>query len=59
MPAICVTELRKALGDEARIPRFIETVRISVAAISFRIAKVKTPASVAPDKQGAIGAEAP
>jgi DNA-binding winged helix-turn-helix (wHTH) protein/tetratricopeptide (TPR) repeat protein len=26
MPAICVAELRKALGDEARIPRFIETV---------------------------------
>ena len=26
MPAICVGELRKALGDEAKIPRFIETV---------------------------------
>jgi DNA-binding winged helix-turn-helix (wHTH) protein len=26
MPAICVTELRKALGDEAKTPRFIETV---------------------------------
>jgi predicted ATPase/DNA-binding winged helix-turn-helix (wHTH) protein len=26
MPAICVTELRKALGDEARIPQFIKTV---------------------------------
>jgi DNA-binding winged helix-turn-helix (wHTH) protein len=26
MPAICVAELRKALGDEAKIPRFIETV---------------------------------
>jgi DNA-binding winged helix-turn-helix (wHTH) protein len=26
MPAVCVKELRKALGDEARTPRFIETV---------------------------------
>ena len=26
MPAICVGELRKALGDETRPPRFIETV---------------------------------
>ena len=26
MPAICVAELRKALGDEAKTPRFIETV---------------------------------
>ena len=26
MPAICVTELRKALDDEAKIPRYIETV---------------------------------
>jgi len=26
MPAVCVKELRKALGDEAKIPRFIETV---------------------------------
>jgi DNA-binding winged helix-turn-helix (wHTH) protein len=26
MPAICVAELRKVLADEARIPRFIETV---------------------------------
>ena len=26
MPADCVAELRKALGDEAKIPRFIETV---------------------------------
>jgi DNA-binding winged helix-turn-helix (wHTH) protein len=26
MPATCVAELRKALGDEAKIPRFIETV---------------------------------
>jgi DNA-binding winged helix-turn-helix (wHTH) protein len=24
--AVCVKELRKALGDEAKIPRFIETV---------------------------------
>ena len=26
MPAVCVKELRRALGDEARTPRFIETV---------------------------------
>src|SRR5271168_4415682 len=26
MPAICVGELRKVLGDDARAPRFIETV---------------------------------
>jgi len=26
MPAICVTELRKALGDNATTPRFVETV---------------------------------
>src|SRR5215471_8436287 len=26
MPAICVTELRKALGDDAATPRFVETV---------------------------------
>src|SRR5229473_1676767 len=26
MPAICIGELRKVLGDEARTPRYIETV---------------------------------
>jgi DNA-binding winged helix-turn-helix (wHTH) protein len=26
MPAICIKELRKALGDEAKTPRLIETV---------------------------------
>ena len=26
VPATCVAELRKALGDEAKVPRFIETV---------------------------------
>src|SRR5215472_13114719 len=26
MPAVCVRELRKALGDQAKIPRYIETV---------------------------------
>jgi DNA-binding winged helix-turn-helix (wHTH) protein len=45
MPATGVAELRKALGDEARVPRFIETVH----GRGYRfIAKVKTPASVAP-----------
>jgi DNA-binding winged helix-turn-helix (wHTH) protein len=42
MPAICVTELRKALGDQARIPRFIETVHRR----GYRfIAKVTTAAA--------------
>ncbi len=27
MPAICVAELRKSMGDDANAPRFIETVR--------------------------------
>jgi DNA-binding winged helix-turn-helix (wHTH) protein/tetratricopeptide (TPR) repeat protein len=41
MPATCVAELRKALGDEARVPRFIETVH----GRGYRfIAKFKTPA---------------
>jgi DNA-binding winged helix-turn-helix (wHTH) protein len=45
MPATYVAELRKALGDEARVPRFIETVH----GRGYRfIAEVKTPASVAP-----------
>ena len=26
MPATCVTEIRRALGDDAKTPRFIETV---------------------------------
>jgi predicted ATPase len=45
MPATCVAELRKALGDQARVPRFIETVN----GRGYRfVAKVKTPASVPP-----------
>jgi predicted ATPase/DNA-binding winged helix-turn-helix (wHTH) protein len=45
MPATCVAELRKALGDEARVPRFIETVH----GRGYRfIAEVETPARVAP-----------
>jgi predicted ATPase/DNA-binding winged helix-turn-helix (wHTH) protein len=41
-PATCVKELRKALGDEARIPRFIETVH----GRGYRfVAKVTTEAS--------------
>jgi len=45
MPATCVAELRKALGEKARVPRFIETVH----GRGYRfIAKVKTQASVAP-----------
>jgi DNA-binding winged helix-turn-helix (wHTH) protein len=45
MPATCVAELRKALGDEARVPRFIETVH----GRGYRfIAEVETPARMAP-----------
>jgi predicted ATPase/DNA-binding winged helix-turn-helix (wHTH) protein len=45
MPATCVAELRKALGDEARAPRFIETVH----GRGYRfIAEVETSARVAP-----------
>jgi predicted ATPase/DNA-binding winged helix-turn-helix (wHTH) protein len=45
MPATCVAELRKALGDEARIPRFIETAH----GRGYRfIGEVKIPTNVAP-----------
>ena len=45
MPATCVAELRKALGDEARGPRFIETVH----GRGYRfIAEVKNQARAAP-----------
>jgi predicted ATPase/DNA-binding winged helix-turn-helix (wHTH) protein len=44
MPAASVAELRKALGDEVRVPRFIETVH----GRGYRfIAKLKAPARVA------------
>ena len=44
MPATCVAELRKALGDEARVPQIIETVH----GRGYRfIAKLKSPASEA------------
>ncbi|MGO9055916.1 MAG: winged helix-turn-helix domain-containing protein [Candidatus Binataceae bacterium] len=43
MPATCVAELRRNLGDDARIPRFIETVHRR----GYRfIAKVTTTAAV-------------
>ena len=45
MPATCVAELRRALDDGARVPRFIETVH----GRGYRfIAKLKTSASLAP-----------
>jgi DNA-binding winged helix-turn-helix (wHTH) protein len=45
MPATCVVELRKALGDEARVPQFIETVH----GRGYRfIATLKSPASDIP-----------
>src|SRR5262249_50569833 len=44
MPATCVAELRKALGDEARVPQFIETVH----GRGYRfIAEVEIPARAA------------
>ena len=48
MPATCVAELRKALGDEKSGPRFIETVH----GRGYRfIAKIKTPANLAPIRE--------
>ena len=56
MPATYVAELRKALGDEARVPRFIETVH----GRGYRfIAKAQDPGGCGADKQAAIGAEEP
>ena len=61
MPTTCVAELRKALGDEAKVPRFIETVHgrgyrflakvtgrapAEVARKSIRIAKSSKPTMV-------------
>jgi DNA-binding winged helix-turn-helix (wHTH) protein len=53
MPAICVGELRKVLGDEARTPRFIETVH----GRGYRfIAKVTAaPTSALPRSQAVSG----
>src|SRR5262249_43146329 len=45
MPATCVAELRRALGDEARVPKFIETVH----GRGYRfIAKLSSAAAIAP-----------
>jgi len=45
LPATCVAELRRALGDEARVPRFIETVH----GRGYRfIAEIETPSRMAP-----------
>jgi DNA-binding winged helix-turn-helix (wHTH) protein len=52
MPAICVGELRKALGDEAKTPRLIETVHgrgyrfiAKVTTSSLADARIKLPAA--------------
>ena len=52
MPAVCVKELRKALGDEAKVPRFIETVH----GRGYRFVATVTGAApeVAPRKPPAI-----
>jgi DNA-binding winged helix-turn-helix (wHTH) protein len=52
MPAVCVSELRKALGDDARAPRFI----VTVPGRGYRfIARVTTVVeSVAPPKSRAF-----
>ena len=56
MPAICVAELRKALGDEAKIPRFIETVY----GRGYRfIAKVTSAAPMVATRQPPVLVRAP
>jgi DNA-binding winged helix-turn-helix (wHTH) protein len=44
MPAICVGELRKALGDEAKTPRFIETVHGREYRFIAKVTTVAAPA---------------
>ena len=56
MPSICVTELRKALGDDARQPGIIETVH----GRGYRfIASVTVPAVEAPDSPSPPWGRAP
>ena len=56
MPATCVAELRKALGDEARLPRFIETAHGRGYPLHRQ---GRDPGECGADKQGAIGTEEP
>ena len=56
MPAICVAELRKALGDEAKIPRFIETV---YGRGSRFVAKVTSAAPMVATRQPPVLIRAP
>src|SRR5713226_1550990 len=44
MPAICVGELRKILGDEARMPRYIETVHGRGYRFIAKVTAAQTPA---------------
>src|SRR4029077_12864252 len=64
MPAICVAELRKALGDEAKIPRFIETVYgrgyrfvAKVTSAAPKVATGQPPVSVWGPKAIVVGRE--
>jgi DNA-binding winged helix-turn-helix (wHTH) protein/tetratricopeptide (TPR) repeat protein len=64
MPAVCVKELRKTLGDEAKIPRFIETVHgrgyrfvAKVACVTPAEAARKAAASVTANRPIMVGRE--
>jgi DNA-binding winged helix-turn-helix (wHTH) protein len=64
MPSVCVKELRKALGDEAKTPRFIETVHgrgyrfiAKVTPDTPAAAALKPPASATGPKPIMVGRE--
>jgi DNA-binding winged helix-turn-helix (wHTH) protein len=45
MPAICIGELRKALGDTARMPQFIETIHRRGYRFIAKVTTATTPAT--------------